>query len=88
MFSAGVQCLWPSRTFVDEVQPPVPSVLKAGTAAKDHPCATKLADMSSISVSVKLMVQKSLRVTETARELRSSAWPDVGEASEGLLPQQ
>jgi hypothetical protein len=43
-------------------------------------------DMSSISVSVKPMVQKSLRVTETARELRSSAWPDVDEASEGRPP--
>jgi hypothetical protein len=43
--------------------------------------------MSSISVSIKPMVQKSLRVTETARELKSLAWPDVDEASEGHLPQ-
>jgi hypothetical protein len=45
-------------------------------------------DMSSISVSVRPMVQKSFRVTGTAREPRPSAWPDVGEVSEGLLPQQ
>jgi hypothetical protein len=32
------------------------------------------------------MVQKSLRVTETARELRSSAWPDVGEAPKAFFP--
>jgi hypothetical protein len=44
--------------------------------------------MSSISVSVKPIMRKSLRVTKTARELKSSAWPDVGEASEGHLPQQ
>jgi hypothetical protein len=43
--------------------------------------------MSSISISVKPMVQRSLRVTKTARELKSSAWPDMGEASEGLLPE-
>jgi hypothetical protein len=44
--------------------------------------------MSSISVSVKPISRKSLRETEAARELKSSAWPDVGEASEGQLPQQ
>jgi hypothetical protein len=44
--------------------------------------------MSSISVSVKPIMRRSLRVTETARELKSSAWPDVGEASKGHLPQQ
>jgi hypothetical protein len=67
MFPAGAQCFWPSRTFVVEVQPSVPSVPKAGTASKDHPCAQNSRDMSSIGVSVKPMMQKSLRVTETAR---------------------
>jgi hypothetical protein len=44
--------------------------------------------MSSISVSVKPILRKSLRETEAVRELKSSAWPDMGEASEGQLPQQ
>jgi hypothetical protein len=80
MFPAGAQCFWPSRTFVAEVQPSVPSAPKAGTASKDYPCEQNSRDMSSISVSVKPIIRKSLRVTETARELKSSAWPDVGEA--------
>jgi hypothetical protein len=45
-------------------------------------------DPSSISVSVKPESRKPPFVTETARELKSSAWPDVGEASEGHLPRQ
>jgi hypothetical protein len=33
-------------------------------------------------------LRKPPRGTETTRELKSSSWPDVGEASEGHLPQQ
>jgi hypothetical protein len=45
-------------------------------------------NLNSISVSVKPVLQKLSHVTEAARELKSSAWPDVDEASEGRLPQQ
>jgi hypothetical protein len=44
--------------------------------------------MSSISVSVKPISRKFFRETEAVRGLKSSAWLDVGEASEGQLPQQ
>jgi hypothetical protein len=44
-------------------------------------------NLNSISVSVKPVLRKLPRVTEAARELKSSAWPNVGEASEGRLPQ-
>jgi hypothetical protein len=43
--------------------------------------------MSSVSVSVKPMSRKFFRETEAVHELKMSAWPDVGEASEGQLPQ-
>jgi hypothetical protein len=45
-------------------------------------------NLNNISVSVKPALRKLPRVTEAARELKSSAWPDVDEASEGRLPQQ
>jgi hypothetical protein len=45
-------------------------------------------NLNSISVFVKPVLRKLPRVTEAARELKSSAWPDVDEASEGRLPQQ
>jgi hypothetical protein len=44
-------------------------------------------NLNSISVSVKPVLRKLPRVTEAARELKPSAWPDVDEASEGHLPQ-
>jgi hypothetical protein len=44
-------------------------------------------NLNSISVSVKLVLRKPPRVTKTARELKSSASPDVDEASQGRLPQ-
>jgi hypothetical protein len=53
-----------------------------------HPPAQQSShNLNSISVSVKPALQKLPRVTEAARELKSSAWPDIDEASEGRLPQ-
>jgi hypothetical protein len=45
-------------------------------------------NLSSISVFVKPILRRPHRAAETACELKSSAWPDVDEASEGHLPQQ
>jgi hypothetical protein len=82
---------------------PAPGPLEPSSPEYSHPCLRhrRLAppcrtipaqqssrNMSNISVSVKPIPRKSLREIEAARELKSSAWPDVGEASEGQLPQQ
>jgi hypothetical protein len=87
MFPAGAQCFWPLEPSSPKYSHLCLRRRRPAPPRRTIPAQQNSRDMSGISVSVKSIMRRLLRVTETARELKSSAWPDVGEASEGHLPQ-
>jgi hypothetical protein len=88
MSPAGAQCFWPLEPSSPKCSHLCLRHRRPAPPRRTIPAQQNSCDMRGISVSVKPIMRRSLRVTETARELKSSAWPDVGEASEGHLPQQ